>query len=390
MLAIALLALAGGHRMDAPLPPRPAPSGVDALATPAAPREVGTPITIFVNFDGIDLGECNPSDALRDCSWYNFDRDFEPFTGSIQTQVSILQAMRRDVADYGIRITGQRPTSGDYMMVIYGGVEDDFGVLGSAPAEDCLDELPRQIAFAHLDGELNTWVNGGAMTALHEASHTWGLDHIDVERSVMFPSGDNSPSNYLADCAGVVSNTDLEPGPASCPDLNRMFCDSEDQQNSDAILKFLFGEPYVDNEAPRLELAFPEDGQYFQEPADFDVEFLLIDDQHPQAYDVWTWIGDDGPPSSPQKLVSPNFSVNQLTIGTWEFHVRIADEAGNETQLDFEIEVGEDPPPDPPEESDDDQGCACHAGGSGPGGVSGSALLGWLLVGLLARGRHRR
>ena len=386
MLITGLVALAGvAHPMDAPLPPRPPIPRSSDFTQRQRPHELGENVTVFVNFDGVDLGECNPSDALRECSWYNFDRDFPPFSGDAQTRVAILQAMRRDVDDYGIRVTGQRPTQGDYMMVVYSGTEEEFDVLGSAPSGDCLDEFPRQIAFAHVDGELSHWVNGGAMTALHEAGHTWGLDHIDAARSVMFPNGDNSPTALNTECQTVVSDTQLTPGEASCQDLNARFCASGNQQNTGEVLRLLFGSAYVDDTAPRMELVFPEDGQYFQAPADFDVEIFTIDDQHPQAYSVWTWIGDDGPPESPSTLVAPDFSVKALPVGDWTFHVRIEDEGGNQAELEFSIEVGEDPPPDPPSEDEDgdDGGCACHAG------VSPVPLLSWLWLPLLAARRRR-
>ena len=377
-----LLALAPGqHRMDALIPPQP-PLNADLLsARPRRQRAVGESATLFVNFDGITLDECNPSDSHRDCSWYNFNVEFPEFSGSLQTRVGVLQAMRSDAADFGLRITAVRPDDDeDYTMVVYGGEELDFGALGSAPSGDCEDQLPNQIAFAHVDGELNNWVNGGATTALHEAAHSWGLDHIDFEGSIMFPSGNNSPAFFRDECDAVVENTDLEPGEGSCAELNRMFCDDANRQNSKRLLEYLFGPPYVDNQAPVLELAQPEDGEYFQAPANFEVILDTFDDQHPQAYTMWAWLNDEGRPEQSQVTAAPQFVVTDLPIGTWNFHVVVADEAGNETRIDFDIEVGLDPPPDPEEE-----GCGCRTDG-----VSGSGALVWLLLPLVARRRQSR
>ncbi|MCR9160533.1 MAG: hypothetical protein ACE37F_27945 [Nannocystaceae bacterium] len=380
--ALLLLTLAaepsGGprmHRQDAPLPPRPP---TDALAAPIRPHALGQNTTLYVNFEGVELTECNPSDSRRDCSWYNFEQPFPPFSGTIQTQVGVLQAMRSDVADYGIRVTAQRPESGNYTMVVYGGTEAEYGALGSAPAGDCDDEVPNQIAFAHLDGELSEWVNGGATTALHEAAHSWGLDHIDAEGSIMFPSGNNSPTYFRDECDLMVEDTDLNPGQASCPEVNMAHCGDSSRQNAAARLTRLFGPAYVDMQAPTVELLEPRDGQYFQAPANFDVVFETNDDQHPQAYSVWAWLGDEPRPADDSVRVDPGFSVTDLPIGTWEFHVVVADEAGNETEVDFTIEVGEDPPPDPAT----DEGCGCR-GGRSPG------ALGWICV-PLALARRRR
>ncbi|MCH9679833.1 MAG: hypothetical protein K0V04_00240 [Deltaproteobacteria bacterium] len=368
------------HRMDAPLPPRPP---VLTTAPRAAARDLGTPTTLFVNFDGVELGSCNPSDSKRDCHWYNNDEPIPPFSGSLQTRVSVLQAMRRDAADYGVRITGQRPPSSeDYTMVIYGGVEEDYGALGSAPSGDCDDQLPNQIAFAHVDGELNTWVNGGATTALHEAAHSWGLDHIETDGAIMFPSGNNEPTTFDAACSVVVDDVNLNPGAASCPEINSALCSDANAQQGAATLSRLFGGPYIDMQPPTIELLEPADGQYFQAPANFEVTWEVRDDLHPQAYDTAFWLNDDPKPES-RPFIEDHFSVSDLPIGTWEFHVEVIDEAGHPAQLDFTIEVGEDPPPDPPAE---EGGCA--VGAVPRGGVRG--LLGLVIVVLPVVARRRR
>lgn len=388
--ALWLLALSSGptdeatpqrYRMDMPLPPRPA-TLTDAPR--ATPRPLGEGTTLFVNFDGVELGSCNPSNSKRNCHWYNTERPFPAFSGSTATKVSVLQAMRRDAADVGVRITGQRPSSGDYTMVIYGGTEEDYDALGSAPAGDCLDQRPNQVAFAHLDGELVEWVNGGATTALHEAAHSWGLDHIDTERSIMFPSGTNEPVTFRSECDRVVADVDLTPGEASCPDINAQFCNDGNHQDARAVMEHLFGGPYVDTTPPTIELSEPRDGEYFQGPANFDVVLDIRDDLHPQIYDAAFWVGDD-PRPEPKPFIEDGFAVSQLPIGLWEFHVELTDQAGHTARLDFEIEVGEDPPPQPMT----DRGCAIGAeagSGSGPG-VSAAWWLVILLPGLVARRR---
>lgn len=100
-------------------------------------------------------------------------------------------------------------------------------------------------------------------------------------------------------------------------------------------------------------------------PGNFDVVLALDDDLHPQEYSMWAWYGDAARPEDAKQTVEPGFAVVDLPVGTWSFHVVVADEAGNESQLDFEIEVGVDPPPDPPDES----GCACGPSSPGPAGL---------------------
>ena len=372
--------------MDAPIPQAPAQLGLSPQGEVSA-RELGTPTTLFVNFDGVHLEPCAVSNSKKDCHWYNTDDPFPAFSGTIQTQVSILQAMRRDASDYGIRITATRPPDDeDYTMIVYGGTEMDYGALGSAPAGDCGNQLPNQIVFAHLDGELNDWVNGGATAALHEAAHSWGLDHIDTSPSIMFPAGNNAATTFLHQCADVVENTALEPGEAACPEINALFCDDGNGQDAPSVLTHLFGPAYVDSSAPQLTLVEPEPGAYFQAPAAFDVVFELDDDLHPQVYRMAAWIGDETPPD-PSVLLEPGFAVNELPVGTWEFHVQIADEAGNSSILDFEIEVGLDPPPvDDP----DDGGCACRAPRAPDRGPRGWPTVALMLFGMPWLARRAR
>jgi len=371
----------GRHVMDAPVPPPP--DRLSAATPTLAGRELGSPTTLFVNFDGVELGTCNPSNSHENCHWYNNDEPIPAFSGSLQTKISVLQAMRRDAADFGIRITSLRPSSDQgYTMMVYGGTEAHYGALGSAPSGDCLDQRPNEIGFAHIDGDLVDWVNGGATTALHEAAHTWGLDHVDMERTIMYPTGDNEPTAYGNGCYAVVGDVDLNPGMASCPELNQELCGAEDSQNATAVLEHLFGGPYVDVQAPTVKLVEPHDGQYFQAPASFDVVLDIRDDLHPQVYDAAFWLGDDAKPEA-KPFIEDHISVVDLPIGTWAFHVELTDEAGNSTRLDFEVEVGEDPPPEPHESG-------CRVSGVPRGGVSSLLSLVVLLLPALARRRGPR
>jgi hypothetical protein len=345
----------------------------------------GPGTTIFVNFDGVTVVDCpSPGDSHSNCTNYNTG-PFEPYSGSTQTRVGILQAMRQDASDFGIRITGVRPPNDEnYVMVVYGGTAEDFdGALGSALAGDCLDGFPNQLAFAHVDGELADWVNGGATTALHEAGHTWGLSHIDTAGAIMFPSGDNGPTSFRDACDRVVDNTALDsPAPEDllCPEVNMQFCGDPGLQNPTAILSYLFGPPYVDSTPPTVDLAEPRDGEYFQGPVDFDIVLEIEDDQHPQPYSIWAWTNDDPQPAEPSLLAVTTLKVTDLPLGSWAFHLIVADSAGNQTRLDFDIEVGKDPPPDP------EEGCGCRAGG-----VSGTgAARWWAVLVLTVMARRRR
>ncbi|HLT35697.1 MAG TPA: hypothetical protein VK034_05410 [Enhygromyxa sp.] len=348
---------------DPPVPYHDAvPSPPGDITTRPQARKLGTNITIFVNFDGVEISHCEPSNSHENCHWLENGQTFAPYSVSLAQRVAILDAMRSLVADFGIRVTGQRPPADEpYVMVVYGGDSIEKDALGRAPAGDCWDDLPNEIAYVYLDGERSSWVNGGASTALHEAAHTWGLDHIGLEGSLMAPSGGNTKTNYFDGCAQIVTdteNTPVESGKSSCPQLNRELCGLADFQHDVALLRMLFGEPYVDDRAPTLTLVSPDDGSYFQGPADFHVELAVVDDLHPQRYELAIGIPGlvDEPAFSP--VHDPSFDVEALPIGEWTFELRLRDAAGNESSLAFSVVVGEDPVAT-------DDGCACSSSASG-------------------------
>ena len=359
------------------------PMHPEVLAAPRPRRKLGTNTTIFVNFDGVTIGDCDPSNSHENCHWLESGNTFEPYSGSLAQRVAILDAMRAQINEFGVRVTGQRPPEDEpYTMVVYGGESEDASALGRAPAGDCHDDLPNQIAFVYLDGERASWVNGGASTALHESAHTWGFDHIGLEGSLMAPMGGNTIAKFFDGCAQIVDNTDLDPVEAgSCPAISRDQCGLSDFQHDVAMLHLLFGEPYVDDVAPRLELVEPFDGVYYQAPASFDVELRVIDDQHPQIYEVAIGIRGLVDDPSFSAVYEPSFEVVDLPVGEHVFEVRLRDEAGNEGSLEFLVEVGEDAPVP-------DDGCQCRAGAPArPLGWFGLAVL--VLVPLVARREPR-
>ncbi|NVB43080.1 hypothetical protein G6O69_34980 [Pseudenhygromyxa sp. WMMC2535] len=345
-------------------------------------RKVGTSTTIFVNFDGVEIGECSPSNSHENCHWLKKNTTFDPWSGTFAQRVAILDAMRSLATDFGIRITGERPPYDEpYMMVVYGGDSVEEEALGRAPAGDCWDDLPNQIAYVFLDGERADWVNGGASTAMHESAHTWGFDHLGLENTMMSPAGDNTLVKYLDGCAQIVDDVQFTPTEEpSCPEINLELCGLSDFQNDVATLKLLFGNPYVDDRAPTLELVSPYDGYYAQGPATFDVILEVHDDLHPQVYELE--IAVPGLIDEPQlrRAADPSFEIQGMPVGEWTFDLVLRDAAGNEATLSFDVSIGEDAPVL-------DDGCACAASSAarrGLGGLGGLGGAGGLLLLLLA------
>jgi hypothetical protein len=334
-----LLAPPIGFEGDAPVPPT-----LESALQRVPRRKLGTSTTVFVNFDGVTLDECSISDSHRGCHWIDPGRTYEPFSGSQQTKLGVIQAAQSIARPFGIRVTGLRPPdTEDYAMVVYSGQAEEEGALGLAPAGDCNDNFPNQIAFAYLDGARNSWVNGGATTVMHEAGHTWGLDHVDVRYSTLFPAGDDSRTAYDAQCEAVVSDAMLTEDTATCPDLSVENCGTDQEQNASARLFWLFGPAYVDTTPPALTLVEPFDGQYFEGPVDLDVQIDVWDDLHPQVYQVEVMI--EGLTETPAVLESydGSFSAADIPLGEHQFVVSVRDEAGNRSSIEFEVIVGDQP-----------------------------------------------
>jgi MYXO-CTERM domain-containing protein len=350
-------------------------------------KKLGLNTTLFVNFDGVELGDCEPSDSHRNCSWIRPDSVYEAWSGSLQTKLAIMASARKRLARYGIRVTGLRPSdSENYTMIVYGGDADEEGVLGLAPSGDCNDARPNQVAFAFLDGARRTWSSGGGTTLVHEAGHTWGLDHIDDQQAVMNPFGDNKVTEISNRCDQIVLDAELTPGESRCPELAMEHCGSVGQQHAAARLIRLFGAPYVDTSAPILTLTQPFDGWYEQGPgADIPINVEIWDDLHPQTYQIE--IDVEGLFDDPVVMEDSNidFELNGLPLGNWHVQIRAWDEAGNRGELGFDLEVGERPRDELPL----DDGCNCRVGEDSDGAPRGAWLL--ILAGMtLARAPRER
>jgi hypothetical protein len=349
-----------------------------------AGRKIGTNTILYVNFDGVELGDCEPSNSKKNCSWIRPDTSYEPWSGTLQTKLAIMASARKRLERYGVRVTGLRPDdSEDYTMIVYGGDADEEGVLGLAPGGDCNDSLPNQVGFAFLDGDRRSWSAGGGTTLVHEAGHTWGLDHIDERLAVMNPFGDNSVTDVSNFCQEIVVDSELTPGETRCPELSMENCGALDKQHSAARLIRLFGAPYVDDTAPVLTLRTPFDGWYEQGPdAAVSLEVDIWDDVHPQIYDIEVEIPGAFDQVARFEAGELDFDITGLPLGTWTIQIRAWDEAGNRGDLSFEVEIGDIPRSELPL----DDGCNSISRRSGDNG----AALAFLFVLTLARPRRRR
>ncbi len=304
---------------DLGTPPLPR-AGEDVM--PAAP---GTPTILYINFDGAVVRSGCGNDAHYDCSSLAnlFNGYVGPFTGNETSKMAVLQAVRTDVADFGLKVVTQRPPlTQEYSMVLYGELgEQEFA--GIAPYIDCGNLWPSDTSFS--SGYDTS--NSGSTIVLQEAAHTWGLEHVDAEFDVMNPFKVASANQRFEDqCHKIVANTDLEPTDGACTLMHTRFC-QPGYQNSWQEMAYLFGPPISDTQAPKLEIVSPEDSATFVLPVTIDLLGEIEDDLHPQFYTIELY--NHGELLFSDKDIRFSLDLVNPPPGEYDLVVRIADEAGN-------------------------------------------------------------
>lgn len=343
---------------------------------PRAPRD-GQPEILYVNFDGAVLQSGCGNDAHYDCSTLAdlFDGYVGPFNGNETQRMAILQATRKAVADFGIRVLVDRPPDDvDYTMVIYGDLgEQSFA--GVAPYIDCEDLRPGETSFTQGFDSSNI----GSTVILQEAAHTWGLEHVDGEFDILNPfKSAGIHQSFVDECLKIVANTDLEPTAGACNQVHTDHCDAG-YQNSYREMKTLFGDPIPDIVAPSVEVVSPADGSTFVLPTTISLRTEIEDDLHPQFYEIEIF---DGDASIYEDIdVGVDLLLVNPPAGDYDLRIAIRDEGGNpaETTVHFTVlpegsEVPEDEHGDGPEATEEG---GCRIGARPP--LTVLLLLGWAL-----------
>jgi MYXO-CTERM domain-containing protein len=318
---------------------------------PVPPSAGGQPhyraaATIFVNFDGAQLNSGSDNSKTNTTQIGELAGSF-PAYGDGPKREAVLQAVRKDWADYNVTITDDRPASGDYVMNMTGPVSVGGGVLGVAPL-DCDDRQPNNITYA-FHGEGDSFSAAiTATTISQEVAHSFGLEHVDEPGDIMNPYNAGGDASFRDECIQIVSNQGI-----ACDDQHARECGSGDQQNAHAELLSFFGASAPDTAAPVVEITAPLDGAEFEVGADFEIEVEANDNRGIKYLDLYA----NG--ESADRLAAPPYGwpIVNIPEGTYEFHIEAVDEAGNEAVSNtVSIRVGT-PAGD-------------ESGGAGPGGTT--------------------
>lgn len=374
----------GPHIRTAELPL----AGPDVL-----PVFAGQPETLYINFDGAVLRRGCGNDSRHDCSSLAdlFDGYVGPFIGDESRRVSIIQAVRKDLEDFGVRAVTRRPAGDDaeYTMVLYGdlGAQEFAGI---APYVDCGNLWANDTCFAGAFQGSNI----GATIILQEAAHTWGLEHVDSEFDNLHPFVAQATPYFQDTCNKIVGNTDLVETSGVCNSVHEMFCEAG-FQNSYRELLYLFGPAVPDTSPPTLTITSPEDGSFHVRPVEIPLLGEIVDDLDPQFYAITVT-------SAGQKLyegenVRLDLLLKNPPAGEYDLRVTAVDDGGNPAtgRVRFTIleEGSEDPDTDSDTDTDGDTDTDSSTGG--PVGEGGGCRThdippGLALAALLLLVRRRR
>lgn len=363
--------LAASPIEDAPLPL------ASGDCTPRAGPSTGI---LFVNFDGAVLQRDCGEDAHFNCStlFDRFDGYVGPFIGTDAQRLTIIDGVKQDLAPYDVRVVTSRPPEDlDYTMILYGELGPQ-SFAGLAPYIDCGDRFLNDIAFAQ--GTTNPIT--GATVIVHEAGHTWGLEHVSSLFDNMFPVADSLSATFTDECQPLVADTELTLASGTCVLAHGEHCDLGFQRSHQELLA-RFGPAVPDLTPPIVDIVAPARDRPIQDGTVASLVIDLDDDRAPQIYGLEIHIDGasifDG--TSWGRFDSP---LRLPGVGTYTLEVTASDDAGRSATATRIVEVV------PATASREDQ-TRDVSDGCDIAGAPASQRHAWLaLVALLGARRRRR
>ncbi|MCB9566162.1 MAG: Ig-like domain-containing protein [Myxococcales bacterium] len=215
--------------------------------------------TIYLNFLGGELKHgTNASENQSNCIMGTVQ--YPAYVGTEAKALAAIQVFETKLAPYGVRVAWEKrpPKELPYSMVMMGGKPQDIGMgagtLGVSCSSDCGDQWWRDttLAFTGAASQATTI----AYTALQEAAHAMGLDHIDGSANIMYPYATSGDKVWANGCTKFNDAT----GPIGCTYVHKVFCPDEMSQDDHAELTAFFGPNSPDEEAPIVNITEPADG----------------------------------------------------------------------------------------------------------------------------------
>jgi MYXO-CTERM domain-containing protein len=349
----------------------------DLSAEPEAPVAVwDTPphrSTIFLNFFGGPLkGGTNASEGESPCLGGSGNKvDYPAYAGTEQKALAVIQVFKDAAAPFGLRIAYEKapPKHLPYSQVMMGGKPGAIGlgngILGVSCNLDCGDKWLRDTTFAFTEESNNTGVLG--TTALQEAAHSFGLDHIDGASNIMYPYATIGAKVWADTCTPFNDAT----GGIGCKPVHKQFCPDGLSQNDVSELTAYFGLNTPDTEAPVVTLLSPMDGQKLLSGDQVKINVEVSDN-----FEGYGWVlkvpelGQEAQAYAGEK----SWTFAAPATGVYTIRVEAIDHDGNVGFDEAKIYINMDPPAadtgDAPTTGDSDSGGSSSSGGGGGGGGS--------------------
>jgi MYXO-CTERM domain-containing protein len=304
--------------------------------------------TIFLNFfGGMMTGGTNASEMQSPCIQGSVK--YPGYGGTEQKALAIIQVFVDAASPFGIRIAYDKvpPKHLPYSQVMMGGSPGIIGlpngVLGVACNLDCGDQWWRDTTFAFTEQTNDVPVLG--TTALQEAAHAWGLDHIDGENNIMYPYATPGLKVWADEC------TDYNPatGAIGCQGTHNKFCGGG-QQNDVAELLAYFGENSPDTVPPTVTMLSPANPTMLAEGEMVHVEVEVSDDHEGYGWRLMVpELGQEQPVYNGQKTW--DFAPPK---GAYTIRVEAIDHDRNVGFAEAKVYVGVDPPVEGETDTDGD------------------------------------
>jgi uncharacterized membrane protein YgcG len=329
--------------------------------------------TIFLNFFGGPLsGGKIASEGQSPCLGGPQNKvDYPAYGGSEQKALAVIQIFKDAAEPFGLRVAYEKtpPKHLPYSQVMMGGKPSAIGfgpgILGVSCNLDCGDQWLRDTTFAFTEESNNAGVLG--TTALQEAAHSFGLDHIDGENNIMYPYATLGNKVWADTCTPFNDAT----GGIGCKYVHVKFCPDNQTQNDVAELTAYFGVNSPDTEAPVVKMLSPMDGQQMSAGDMLHIEVEVSDN-----FEGYGWVLQVPELKQEQQAYAGEkvWDFPAPPKGAYTIRVEAIDHDGNIGFAEAKIYVDQEPPAsetgDEPTTSAGSDGS--ESGGSESGGGGGS------------------
>ena len=224
--------------------------------------------TLFLNFNGAKLLGGGGDNSAENKSSLARTGMYPAFSKSESAALAIIQAVKEDMASFGVRIVYEKRPSKlvPYTMAMIGGSWTDANLDspagGVAPGTDCEARWQRHVVYVF---------DNSASTVGQEAAHSWGLDHtMGGDRIMSYQAGSNK--KFGDNCQDLCEEACQGANSIGCRKIHEKYCgEGSEQQNDLDELHFIFGTNEPDTEPPVVTITEPADGAEFESGTDVKV-----------------------------------------------------------------------------------------------------------------------